>query len=586
MKKNYFFTLLLTFCMATFSFGQDPVINEIDADSPSTDTEEFIEIKWTASTSLDGYVVVLFNGSGDSSYATYNLNGFSTDANGFFILGTTALANPDIDLGTSNKIQNGADAVAIYKASDTDFPNGTAPTTTNLVSAVVYDTNDSDDSGLLTGLGQTVQYNENENGDKDNQSIQRHSNGTYQIVNKSYRAENNTSSAASLTISSPFDNQVFGPLTTEIPISLDISNFNLSGDNGSEMSDNTGDGYIYGTLTKNGVLDGSQKIFSGSPTQIDSAEPGTTYIITAELVDNNGNSLNPKVEATATFSVASYNDIISISDLRNGTEGSYYKLDGDNVTLTYARSSRNQKYIQDQTGGILIDDSAGIITTAYKTYDILPILTGRLSSFNGILQFVPDKDPGASQFVNQSFEPEVVSLADFVTNFKDYESELIKINNISFDSGDVGNNFASSTSYDISSGTTMSVFRTNFSEADYIGTAIPSGTANMIVLGGSFNDVGQITAINLAGITLGIGDNSILGFATYPNPITNKRFTISSSSSEPKEISIFNVIGKKVFATSFSGVKKDIDVSSINAGVYILKVIEAGKIATKKLVIR
>ncbi|WP_104808332.1 T9SS type A sorting domain-containing protein [Polaribacter filamentus] len=49
---------------------------------------------------------------------------------------------------------------------------------------------------------------------------------------------------------------------------------------------------------------------------------------------------------------------------------------------------------------------------------------------------------------------------------------------------------------------------------------------------------------------------------------------------------MFNVLGKKVLSSSFSGVKSTIDVSAISAGIYILKVTEAGKTASKKLVIR
>ena len=86
--------------------------------------------------------------------------------------------------------------------------------------------------------------------------------------------------------------------------------------------------------------------------------------------------------------------------------------------------------------------------------------------------------------------------------------------------------------------------------------------------------------------TASVNNNSIEGFATYPNPITNKEFTISSSNSSVKDIVIFNVLGKKVLTTSFSGAKSIIDVSLINSGVYILKVTESGKTATKKLVIR
>jgi len=88
------------------------------------------------------------------------------------------------------------------------------------------------------------------------------------------------------------------------------------------------------------------------------------------------------------------------------------------------------------------------------------------------------------------------------------------------------------------------------------------------------------------GTTASLSRNSIAGFTTYPNPITAKNFTVSSNSSEVKQVTIFSVIGKKVFSTSFSGLKKNIDVSSINSGIYILKVTEAGKTATKKLVIK
>jgi hypothetical protein len=86
--------------------------------------------------------------------------------------------------------------------------------------------------------------------------------------------------------------------------------------------------------------------------------------------------------------------------------------------------------------------------------------------------------------------------------------------------------------------------------------------------------------------TASVKNNAIEGFATYPNPITKNTFTITSNSSSKKEFAIFNVLGKKVLSSSFSGVKSDVDVSTISSGIYILKVTEAGKTATKKLVIR
>ncbi|MGK0411959.1 MAG: hypothetical protein ACJA1B_000147 [Polaribacter sp.] len=86
--------------------------------------------------------------------------------------------------------------------------------------------------------------------------------------------------------------------------------------------------------------------------------------------------------------------------------------------------------------------------------------------------------------------------------------------------------------------------------------------------------------------TASVKNNSIEGFATYPNPVTNNVFTVKTNSSDTKEISIFNVLGKKVLSKRLSGVQSDVDVSSISAGLYILKVKEGTKMATSKLVIK
>ena len=180
MKKNYIFTLLFLI-VTSLTYGQI-VINEIDADQTGTDTEEFIELLWTPNTALDGYVVVLFNGSDDRSYMSYDLDGKMTNANGLFVLATTSIASgSDIDMGADNKVQNGADAVAVYLGNDTDFPNDTVISTTDLIDALVYGTSDSDDTGLLTGFGLSIQYDENLNGNKDTESIQRKSDGTYEV---------------------------------------------------------------------------------------------------------------------------------------------------------------------------------------------------------------------------------------------------------------------------------------------------------------------------------------------------------------------------------------------------------------------
>ncbi|MCJ7569997.1 MAG: ExeM/NucH family extracellular endonuclease [Anaerolineales bacterium] len=159
------------------------IINEVDADTPSTDSAEFVELYdgGVGNTDLTGLVLVLFNGSDDASYLSFDLDGYSTDSDGYFVLcGDAAnVANCDFDVSpNTDLIQNGADAAALLIGDAVDFPNDTPVTTEGLVDAIVYDTNDGDDAGLLVLLNAAQpQVNEDGAGDKDNHSNQRCPNG-------------------------------------------------------------------------------------------------------------------------------------------------------------------------------------------------------------------------------------------------------------------------------------------------------------------------------------------------------------------------------------------------------------------------
>jgi len=154
------------------------IINELDADTPGTDAAEFVELYdgGVGSTSLDGLAIVFYNGATDLSYVAIDLDGHVTDAGGYFLLGNAALA-PDIAFA-DNTLQNGQDAVALYQGDAVDFPVGAAVTTVNLVDAIVYDTSDEDDAGLLVLLnaGQP-QVDENATGASAAESSQRCPNG-------------------------------------------------------------------------------------------------------------------------------------------------------------------------------------------------------------------------------------------------------------------------------------------------------------------------------------------------------------------------------------------------------------------------
>ena len=139
----------------------DLVINEVEADTTdvattgNSDELEFIELfnKTGAIQSLDGLVVVLFNGSDDASYQAIDLSGLTIPANGFFVIGNTDVPNVDLVL-PGNTIQNGPDAVALISGDVTNFPTDTpvGSFTGTLIDAVVYGTNDGTDAALIAAL--------------------------------------------------------------------------------------------------------------------------------------------------------------------------------------------------------------------------------------------------------------------------------------------------------------------------------------------------------------------------------------------------------------------------------------------------
>lgn len=70
----------------------------------------------------------------------------------------------------------------------------------------------------------------------------------------------------------------------------------------------------------------------------------------------------------------------------------------------------------------------------------------------------------------------------------------------------------------------------------------------------------------------------------YPNPVTSDKVYISSKSLTPKEIEIFDVLGKRVLQTTIN--TKELNVASLNPGVYIIKIKDGDIRVTRKLIIK
>ena len=74
------------------------------------------------------------------------------------------------------------------------------------------------------------------------------------------------------------------------------------------------------------------------------------------------------------------------------------------------------------------------------------------------------------------------------------------------------------------------------------------------------------------------------GFTLYPNPVTDGKVFINTAANGPKKILIFDVLGTQVLQTTIFGA--ELSLSDLDAGVYVLRVFEKDKVATRKLIVK
>jgi len=216
---------------------------------------------------------------------------------------------------------------------------------------------------------------------------------------------------------------------------------------------------------------------------------GTTYkVMVAYVTDTTVNSETNDFEIRAVAA--------TITDLRNNNNlGDIVKLSG-NAVVTYAQNFRHQKYIQDANAAIIIDDQPGVITTTYTVGDQMTGLLGKLSEYGGMLQFIPQADPGQPTATGVEITPQVITITEFNSNFENYESELITIKNVAFVSADGTAIFENGKVYFVKNNGDSAAFRTTFYGVDYIGTVIPDVEGNVTGIVNQRNDGNYFTARN------------------------------------------------------------------------------------------
>lgn len=272
-------------------------------------------------------------------------------------------------------------------------------------------------------------------------------------------------------------------------------------------------------------------------------------------------------------------DVANIAELRAGsTAGTVYRLTGD-ALLTYAIENRNQKYIQDNTAGILIDDVAGRLGNDYSIGDKIPNITGTLTVYNGLLQFVPTEEGDAPSSSGNPVEYQIVVLSDYLANPVQYESEYIAISGLTISDAEGGDGtFQNGKSYPMTDGTNTVEGRTQFHNIALIGQAIPSTPMAVIGFGGRFNETAQVFLTEVAE-SLGIAELNIAEVAMTTVWTNQAHFFTKGKAS----VEIYNLNGQLVQKANGNDTFT-VNVSSLTKGVYVVKVNVNGQVSTHKVV--
>lgn len=564
MKK---ITLLVAMLFATLSIAQNIKIVEIDADQTSTDDMEFLEIRTESSNqSLNGYIVVFYNGNSDQSYTTVDLTGFSSDSNGYFIIGSDLFPGADITLGPDNTIQNGADAIAIYSADAANFPDGTPVTSSSLVDAVVYGTSDDDDVELLAGLNQTTQWDENQNGLKDVESLQ------FDATTNSFCAGTPTPRASNIDCSSACPISLFVVSVTCDMVTSGVDTYTTT------LGFTGGGTAAYTFTASQGTVSGDNPSSSASgEITISGVNEGVDfdYGLVSENCDISNTINSPSCEPGSTVN--------TIAELRAGTIGNDYTLNGEAV-VTFVQGFRNQKFIEDGTAAILIDDNNAIISSALVAGDGITGLTGTLDEFGGMMQFRPTMNISASSTGNEILAQSVLA-SDLNANPNNYESEYVRIYEYALIDAAENPTWVVGTEYQMLTQSGSYTFRTSFYDVDYIDANVP--TSSTTVVSGIITERNDgdyyITARSLSDFadTLGANDNTIEGFVMTPNP-ANTFIQVKGASNSPMSLQIFDILGKQVLTAENTN---RVNIQSLTAGMYILKAVQNGAVTTTKLIV-
>ena len=175
------------------------------------------------------------------------------------------------------------------------------------------------------------------------------------------------------------------------------------------------------------------------------------------------------------------------------------------VVVTHKDDYNTRIYVQDadMTNGasMLLFRAEDYGYAELQVGDVIKNLTGTMEVFNGLLEFKPTETLTASAHDHEIHITDA-TVAEINADPVAYQSALLRVKNVRFEeSGEFAlTENGRGVNYSLLQGEDILVFRTEFADADYIGTTIPEGALDITGIMTQYNEDAQLSARSLADI--------------------------------------------------------------------------------------
>lgn len=279
--------------------------------------------------------------------------------------------------------------------------------------------------------------------------------------------------------------------------------------------------------------------------------------------------------ATARYTFPNFvENIAALYALENTTDT--YVLTGD-VTFVYRNGSN--MYVKDATAGLLIYDRSNIITTEYTEGDVISGgITGTITMYYGMLEFVPTFNTAASTQNTGAVAPTVITVEQLRTN--DYVSQLVKVENVAVATGTTYTEGHTGRNVTFSQNGNEAVLRNGFKTLDMeIGDNTNWDITGFAVF---YSDTIQIYPRSNEDVSIVTSVDELASeIAIYPNPTSDIVNIVTDGNAQRVEIA--NVDGQVVSNEAVASDVVTISLEAQPAGMYFVRIYTANEVIVRKV---